>query len=354
MSKSIDALVQASIDSKNYTGVVLARLELLGSDGYLRLANTYQTIYWDEGSPLGEMPYLGIGELGQISVLPETSELTSSTIQLTLTGIPNSVLADGFSDDYRNQPVYIWYATLDRDTYAVEGGQTGPVLAFAGMMDYATIEFGKTATVTITATQRLTDWERPRGGTFNHHYQQTYVDSKDTGFKLVLQLQNKEISWGQYSLTDETTGGVGGTTKCFKYDTKFLMEDGSVKEIQNIEVGDIMLYGGKVEQILKGDGSNQDWYQYEGIEVTGSHPVLENRKWILVEDSELSIPIETNNYTYSVDNENMLMVSHNKIVFSDYKMFPDNIWQDVMDMIALDYQNNRDEILKQEIKRLKI
>jgi len=209
MSKSIDALVQASLDSKNYTGVVLARLELLGSDGYLRLANTYQTIYWDEGSPNGEMPYLGVGELGQISAMPETSELGTTSIQLTLTGIPNEIIADGFSDDYRSQPVYIWYATLDPDTYAVEGGQTGPVLAFAGMMDYANIEFGKTATVTITATQRLTDWERPRGGTFNHHYQHTYVDPTDSGFSSVLLLQSKEISWGAYTLEDSYSGGTG-------------------------------------------------------------------------------------------------------------------------------------------------
>jgi hypothetical protein len=209
MGKSIDSTVLASINSKNYTGVVLARLEFLSPTGFQRVANTYQTIYWDEAGA-GEQAYLGVGELGQIAVLPETTDLGAITVDLTLTGIPNDQIQAGFSDDYRNQPVYIYYGTLDTNTYAVEGGKDGPVLAFSGLMDYGTIEFGETATVTITATSRLADWERPNGGTFNHEYQQSYVDSNDSGFKSVMALQNKEISWGAYSLSDSRSSQSGG------------------------------------------------------------------------------------------------------------------------------------------------
>lgn len=353
MSKVIDSLVQASIDSKNYPGVVLVRMEFLGSAGYLRFANTYQTIYWDEGSPNGEMPYYGVGELGAIGILPETSELGAISVQFTLTGIPNDFISNAFSDDYRNQPIYVWYGTLDKDTYAIEGGQTGPVLAFAGLMDYANIEFGKTATVTINATSRLADWERPRGGTFNHNYQQTYVDNSDNGFKTVMALQNKEISWGDYSLADPSGTSGGRGQRCFDSDTRFIMEDGSIKEIQNIEVGDIMKYGGKVTQVMKGDGTDQDWYRYNGIKVTGTHPVKENGRWIYIKDSLYAKSIKSIDYTYSVDNENMLMVTQNNIVFSDYKMFPDETWDEVMDIMALDYQNSRDEIIRQDLEKLK-
>lgn len=353
MPKVIDSLVQATIESKNFTGVVLVRMEFSGSGGFLRFSNSYQTVYWDEGSPVGEQPYYGVGDLGKISVLPETGELGAVAIQLGLSGIPNAMIEDGFSDDYRNQPVYIWYATLDPDTYAIQGGTSGPILAFAGLMDFATIEFGETATVTINATSRLADWERPRGGTFNNHYQTTYVDPTDRGFKSVMALQNKEVSWGQYTLTDRSSGGTG-VRRCFDAGTKFLMHDNTTKEIQDIEVGDIMLYGGVVEQILKGNGLDQDWYRYNGIKVTGTHPVQEDGKWILVQDSNYAKPIKTCEFTYSVDNENMLMVAENGIVFSDYKMFPDEKWDEVMDQMALDFLNSRDEVLKQEIERLKI
>lgn len=118
MSKIIDSLVQASLDSENYTGVVLAKLYF---SPLVRVSSSYQTIYWDEGA--GEQAYVGLGNLANISILNESSDLGAQTIQLTLSGIPNDSVTDIFSNEYINQPVYIWYATLDKDTYAVEGVQ---------------------------------------------------------------------------------------------------------------------------------------------------------------------------------------------------------------------------------------
>lgn len=206
MSKIIDSIVQASIDSKQYAGVLLAKLEFTP---ILRVNNTNQSIYWDEAGT-GEQEYLGVGQLASISVLPETNELGAVTIQLTITGIPPDNLTEVFSDDYRNKPVYLWYGTLDTDTYAVQGGQTGPVLVFAGLMDYSTVEFGPTCTITVNATSRLADWDRPRGGRFTEGYQRRYIDPTDTGFRYIIPLQVKEIAWGGKSLLDGSPGGGGG------------------------------------------------------------------------------------------------------------------------------------------------
>jgi len=207
MSKLIDTLVQASIDSKNYAGVLLARFEFLSPAGYLRCANTYQNIYWDEGA--GEEEYLGVGNLADISVAPETNELGATVVTFTLSGIPQNIINESFDNNYRNQPVYLYYGTLDKDTYAVEGGATGPILVFAGLMDYSVIDYGQQATVSISATSRLTDWERIKGGTFSHYYQRNYVDPSDQGFKYIVALQNKDVSWGRYSPTDGYTGNPG-------------------------------------------------------------------------------------------------------------------------------------------------
>jgi len=197
MTKIIDSLVQASIDSKNYAGIILCRAHY---DDVLRIANTYQSIYWDEGS--GEVEYLGAGDLASIAAVPETNELAAQNIQLTLSGIPNQYITDAFSDDYSGKPVYLWYATLNKETYAIEGGSSGPVLFFAGRMDNSTIEFGKTATITLNATSRLADWERPHGGRYNHAYQTMYVDPTDDAFKYMLGLQNKAITWGANTIVD--------------------------------------------------------------------------------------------------------------------------------------------------------
>lgn len=206
MSKTINTTVQASIDSKSFAGVILARLHFSPAQRY---SNAFQSIYWDEDGG-GDQEYLGLGHLASMSVLTETSEVAAQTIQLTLSGIPNSAITDAFSTEYIGEPVYVWYGTLDKDTYAVEGGQNGPVLIFAGRMDFASIEFGETASITMNATSRLADWERARGGRFNETYQKRHVDPTDFGFNYVQALQHKPISWGAFSLTDSRDFEIGG------------------------------------------------------------------------------------------------------------------------------------------------
>lgn len=200
MSKIIDSLVQSALDSKNFAGTILCQMHF---DPIQRYCSAGQSIYWDEGA--GEVEYIGMGDLASMSVLTESSEVQAQTIQLTLTGIPNLAITDAFSTEYINKAVYLWYATLEPSTYAVQGGSTGPILIFAGRMDFATIEFGDTASITMNATSRLADWERVRGGRFNHTYQQRYIDTTDTGFEYVRGIQNRPVIWGGQTL--EAPGG---------------------------------------------------------------------------------------------------------------------------------------------------
>jgi len=205
MGKIIDSTTLASIESGDMTGVLLGKFHF---DPILRYTNAYQSIYWDESGG-GELEYTGLGNLAGLSVLTESQELSAQTIQLSISGIPNQSITDIFSDDYIGQPCYLWYATLDKDTYAVQGGQNGPVLIFAGRMDFGNIEFGDTAIITLNATSRLADWERPRGGRFNNGYQIRHVDASDKGFLYMEGIQNRPISWGGVTLADPGSGGGG-------------------------------------------------------------------------------------------------------------------------------------------------
>jgi len=348
MGKTINSTVQAAIDSGEFTGVILAKLHF---NPIRRYTNAYQSIYWDESGG-GELEYEGLGHFASISVLEESSELSATTIQLTLSGIPNDTVTDIFSDDYIGEPVYLWYATLDKNTFAVEGGQNGPVLIFAGRMDYGTMTFGDDATISVNATSRLADWERARGGRFNHEYQLRHVDITDYGFFYVQGLQNKPISWGGETLSDPGSSDTGGT-RCFDKSVKFFMHDGTIKEVQDIVPGDYMLKGGKVTQTSFGLGEQESWYDYKGTIVTGAHPVFEEGIWVNVEDSKYAISTYTRPYTYLVCNEYNIMVAENMVVFTDEMAMPYDIWNEFSYNESMKWLNGRIEFNK-ELEQLKL
>lgn len=215
MIRTIDGVAQAFINSGEITGVILARLHF-GPSNIYRYCNAYQSIYWDEAGT-GEVEYTGVGNLASISPITETGELAAQTIQVSLSGIPNQHITDIFSNDYINQPIYIWYGILNSDTYAIYGGQTGPILLYAGLMDFGVVEFGETATITVNATSRLADWERPRGGRFNLANQQTYVDPTDLGMRYIETLQNVPIAWGGHSLQNPGSSNRGSQVRGADY-----------------------------------------------------------------------------------------------------------------------------------------
>jgi len=349
MSKIIDSLVQATLDSREFSGVLLAKLDFTPN---LRYNNSYQTIYWDEAGT-GEEEYLGVGNLGAISVLTETSELGSQSIQLSLSGIPATSITDVFSTEYIGKPCYLWYAVLDTDTYAVQSGQNGPILVFAGRMDFADIQFGDTCEITVNATSRLADWERQRGGRFNQSYQQRRIDPTDNAFNYVQGIQNKPLIWGAIGIGDlSSTYSDSYRPQCFAAGTKFVMEDNSIKAIEDIVPEDRMLYGDLVLGVHKGAGRLQDWYTYKGIKVSGYHLVLED-EWISVMDSKDATPAEKEDISYSVTNAGNVLIAENGVVFNDFEMVPGgSVPHNIYRYEAKKYLNSLE--INEELRKLKL
>jgi hypothetical protein len=116
-----------------------------------------------------------------------------------------------------------------------------------------------------------------------------------------------------------TSSGAKSGGGCFAYGTLFKMADGSLKAIQDIRIGDGMLDGGKVDIVLQGNGYNEDWYLYNDILVTGSHPVLDTDGiWRRVENTATAIPADAKDTFYSLYNENQRMIAFNDTVFTDF------------------------------------
>jgi len=114
-------------------------------------------------------------------------------------------------------------------------------------------------------------------------------------------------------------GGGGGSTGggCFAAGTLFRMADYSLKRIEHIVPGDIMLGGGSVYAIMQGDGMREEWYNYNGVHVTGTHPVYHNGTWVRVHETN-SPRVEKQPVYYSLMNGKHLMISEDGHTFTDF------------------------------------
>jgi len=216
VSKTVETIVQNTLESNEITGAHLIRFDFgvvttEYPDGIYRVTDASQDIYWDEEGA-GEKLYEGVGGLLQIAPLSESSELGALQFQLVLGGIEPERLALALTENYSGRPIFIYYATIDPETIAVQGGQTGPILMTAALMDHMNIEFGELATITVNLTSRLADWERARGGRYTNEHQQSYVDPNDRAFEYVVSLQRREVNWGGY-----TSSGGGGVSPGRRY-----------------------------------------------------------------------------------------------------------------------------------------
>jgi hypothetical protein len=103
---------------------------------------------------------------------------------------------------------------------------------------------------------------------------------------------------------------------CFIEGTKILMEDGTSKNIENIKLGDRLAEGGVVYSLFQ--ALVTEIYQYKNNLVTGGHAVLEDGKWIRIEDSVRAFKQEGIFAVYNLSNEDHRIISNNGIEFADY------------------------------------
>ena len=92
---------------------------------------------------------------------------------------------------------------------------------------------------------------------------------------------------------------------CFLRDTKVIMENGSIKYIQDIELNDTVQEGGRVTSVYKFLYQEQRLFNVSGLVVTGSHKMKENEKWIYVKNSKKAHEFPNMNVTvlFNLDTE---------------------------------------------------
>jgi len=114
-----------------------------------------------------------------------------------------------------------------------------------------------------------------------------------------------------------TSGSAGsGGGGCFIAGTMISMADGTLKPVEQVDIGDVVSVGGKV--FATGKFLINNLYDYNGIQVSGTHMVKEDGAWTRVEDSRQGISLGDDDViVYVFGNENRRIII-NGTEFTDY------------------------------------
>lgn len=182
--RAIDSATAAALDTRNYALAALVELDF--ASGMLRLHSgpVGHVISWNGHE------WLGTGSLGSISTIEESDELAAGAVEFSMSGIDTSMVAAALNEDYLDRPARIWLCIMDADHQLV-GEPVGP---FSHTMDVMEGVVGSTATLNLTAVNRLADWARPRLRRYTDEDQQAEFPG-DLGMEFVSQMVDKELVW---------------------------------------------------------------------------------------------------------------------------------------------------------------
>jgi len=189
MPRNLPAGVAAASQAETVRPIYLAELDF--ASGFVRATTAPFTVDFDPGD--GEVPFLGVGDLGGVSAIEESTEGRAHKITLTLSGIKRSLVSTALAESYQGRPGKLWKAYLDAADQIIGA----PALVFQGLMDVMPIKLGETATISVVIVSRFARWERPVN---NPRWDDVDHQARRPGDKffefLPEVVAGKEIIWG--------------------------------------------------------------------------------------------------------------------------------------------------------------
>ena len=202
--RSLSSGMVTEVTTAQLSPIIMAELQF-STVTPTRLWTGYGTITYNG------VGYLGIGDLGNISAIEETTDLAARGITMQLSGVPTAYVAIALSTTYQGKPCSIMFGAISPTAGTLV---SSPVTVFSGRMDVMQIaDDGQSANITMTAENRLVDFRRVREVRFTDEEQQTLF-SGDVGLEFVTSIQEKTIYWGnpnasspvQWSAPEGSTG----------------------------------------------------------------------------------------------------------------------------------------------------
>lgn len=152
--------------------------------------------------------YLGLGTLGTISPVQETTDLSARGISMQLSGVPTALVYEALTDDYQGRACSVMFGALS----PTAGLVASPITIFSGRMDVMQLsDDGQTSQITMTAENKLIDFKRTREIRYTDEEQQRLY-AGDLGLEFVNAIQEKTIYWGNQNATNASNWNGGGET----------------------------------------------------------------------------------------------------------------------------------------------
>jgi hypothetical protein len=174
---------QTAIAAGSVIPALLVYLDFAGDP--LRAWTGLGSIEWE-----GE-DWLGLGNLGEVGVIEEYSEIRAGTVDLKLLQVPGTALADAASLTYKRRAAEIHLALLDADSPAP--AILHACLLFRGTMD--TLELDRqpgSSSFTLTLANELARLRDSWGLLYTDSDQQRLFPG-DTSLRFVPSLQDKQV-----------------------------------------------------------------------------------------------------------------------------------------------------------------
>ncbi len=174
---------------------------------FAELQMSNETLYmWSGLGPItwNGMTFQGVGTLGKVEGISEDTTVEAKGVQISLSGIPSSMISEALDNMRLMQPVNLWLACFTAAGQVI----SDPVVSFSGLMDKPTIhDDGSTCTITINVENVLVDLNRPVPRHYTQADQQLDLaltltrlglstTTVDTGFSHVNVIQELTVFWG--------------------------------------------------------------------------------------------------------------------------------------------------------------
>mgnify|MGYP003668790880 FL=1 len=139
--------------------------------------------------------YTGLGDLLSISEIKETSDISATGINVSLSGVKTSLIAVAKDQDYQGRELTVRLGAFNESGSLI----ADPVIIFSGFMDTMTIaEAGTYSSITIAVENKLVAFERAKVRRYTAE-DQKIEHPADKGFEFVTSIVQKEIFWGRPS-----------------------------------------------------------------------------------------------------------------------------------------------------------